>query len=395
MKRILLTIILVMELVIGGVLYFSFSALLDTPEQREPGQIQEPRPLVEQQVQTSTFIEAQSRLTETSGESDVSRQRGQISTQQSPSKSLVLSSAVLRYFDELPPSAHADNGILTDELTSLGRMLFYDQRLSVNGTISCNTCHLLDAYGVDHRALSLGFDGQPVKRNSPTVYNAALHIGQFWDGRSQTVEEQAKEPILSFLEMGFESDTNVEEVIRAIPGYWPYFEAAFPGQAEPITFDNISIAIGAFERKLITPSRFDQFLAGQWNAFTPEEFRGLGTFVEIGCTDCHQGSVVGGQLYKKIGIVEPYPTEDQGRYEVTRAESDRYVFKVPSLRNVAETAPYLHDGSITTLPEMVELMARYQLGKTLDTQQLNDIISFLNALTGEIPHSYIERPLLP
>lgn len=306
-----------------------------------------------------------------------------------------LAPAILTLFDPLPVEAPPANYQLTAELVTLGRVLYYDPRLSVDQRQSCNSCHPLDRYGVDGLPVSIGHDGEPVKRNAPTVYNAALHIAQFWDGRAATVEDQAKGPILNAGEMGMLDPEEVERKINSFPGYAPLFAAAFPGDPNPVTFENVAIAIAAFERRLITPARFDRFLAGDYSQLTDAEQRGLVTFAEVGCPTCHVGSTVGGLLYKKLGEKEPYPIEDEGRFLVTGSEADRYVFKVPSLRNVTQTAPYLHDGSVATLEEMVVLMARHQLGKTVTDQQVAEIITFLRTLEGEIPTAYIAPPPLP
>lgn len=303
--------------------------------------------------------------------------------------------AILSLFDILPPEAPPLTYQLSDALITLGRVLYYEPRLSVNQTQSCNTCHPLDRYGMDALPLSIGHDGAPVTRNAPTVYNAALHIAQFWDGRSPTVEEQAKGPILASGEMGMLDAAAVETALRAIPGYAPLFAAAFPADPNPITFDHVAQAIGAFERRLMTPSRFDRFLAGEYGQFTEQEQRGFATFVDLGCPNCHVGVTVGGLQFKKLGEKEPYPVDDDGRFTLTNLEVDRHVFKVPSLRNVARTAPYLHNGSISTLEEMVPLMARYQLGKQVTPEQITDIVAFLNTLTGDIPRAYITPPPLP
>lgn len=306
-----------------------------------------------------------------------------------------LSPAVLSLFDPLPEEATPTTYQMSDELVTLGKALFYDPRLSVDQRQSCHTCHILDRYGVDGLPVSIGHDGEPVKRNSPTVYNAALHIAQFWDGRAATVEDQAKAPILSSGEMGMLDPGQVESTLRALPGYRPLFAAAFPNDPEPIVFENAALAIAAFERRLMTPSRFDRFLAGDYSQLTEQEQRGLATFAELGCPTCHVGVTVGGLLFKKLGEVEPYPIEDAGRFLITGVESDRFVFKVPSLRNAAETGPYLHDGSIASLEEMVVLMARHQLGKQVTDQQVDDIVAFIQSLTGEIPYEYIAPPPLP
>ncbi|MEM7535859.1 MAG: cytochrome c peroxidase [Chloroflexota bacterium] len=306
-----------------------------------------------------------------------------------------LTSDILSQFSPLPLLATPSDYQMTSQLVSLGRTLFYDPRLSVGQQTSCNTCHPLSHYGVDRLPQSLGHDGKFVSRNSPTVYNAALHFAQFWDGRVETIEEQAKAPILNDDEMSMGSPEYVEQVIRSVPNYAPLFSAAFPGQENPITFDNLATAIAAFERGLIIRSRLDFFLEGDYTQLTEQEQHGMVEFAQVGCIQCHTGATLGGQLYKKLGEIIPYPVKDQGRYQVTRAEDDRQVFKVPSLRNVGQTGPYLHDGSLHTLEEMVAFMARHQLGKELSNKQIVDLVAFLNALTGEIPIDYIAEPPLP
>ncbi|MDQ3249080.1 MAG: cytochrome-c peroxidase [Chloroflexota bacterium] len=306
-----------------------------------------------------------------------------------------LSPAILSVFAALPAEAVPNNYEITEALVTLGRTLFYDPRLSATQDMSCNTCHLLERYGTDGLPVSLGHDGKPVKRNSPTVYNAAFHIAQFWDGRAATVEEQAKMPVVAQGEMGLTDGDRVDEVLRSIPGYASLFSAAFPSDSNPVGFENSSIAIGAFERRLTLASRFDRFLAGDRTQLNGDEQRGLATFITVGCPQCHMGMTVGGLLYKKIGQIVPFATEDTGRFMVTGLEEDRYVFKVPSLRNVAKTGPYMHDGKIQTLEEMVRIMARHQLGKTVSDAQVVDVVTFLNALTGELPTAYITPPQLP
>lgn len=302
---------------------------------------------------------------------------------------------MLKVFGSLPEEVAPTGYEMSEELITLGRMLFYEPRLSINGNMSCNTCHGLNNYGMDGLRFSFGHTGNPVGRNAPTVYNAALHTAQFWDGRAADVEAQAKGPILAGGEMGMPSAEFVVETLKSIPAYLPYFEAAFPGDADPITYDHVGQAIGAFERRLMTPGRFDAFLAGDETALTEREQRGLALFIETGCTACHNGPALGGGMYAKLGASEPYVTNDLGRYNVTQAEADKYSFKVPSLRNIAMTGPYLHDGSIPTLENMVQLMVRHQLGKELTLDQVNDIVTFLRSLTGELPGEYTAMPELP
>jgi cytochrome c peroxidase len=304
--------------------------------------------------------------------------------------------AALAAFVALPEVAAPTDYELTDEIIELGRLLYYEERISISQELSCNSCHLLDQYGVDGLQFSLGHDGVPVGRNSPTVYNAALHVAQFWDGRAADVEEQAQGPILASGEMGMPDPDYVIYVLNTIPGYLPLFEAAFPGDPEPINYDNVGRAIGAFERKLITPGRFDALLNGDENALNEQEKRGLALFVSTGCTTCHYGDTIGGKRYAIMGQVHPYPDlADEGRFIITGNEADMFSFKVPSLLNIAETGPYLHDGSIISLEEMVRLMAFYQLDRELTDTQVTDITAFMKALTGEIPWDYIAVPEFP
>jgi cytochrome c peroxidase len=192
------------------------------------------------------------------------------------------------------------------------------------------------------------------------------------------------------------SAAEVEAILRSIAGYRPLFRAAFPDSAEPVTFDNMARAIGAFERKLVTPSRWDRFLNGERSALTPEEMAGHHEFMREGCASCHNGPYIGGRMFQKLGAEKPWPSaRDLGRIEVTRSEADRMVFKVPSLRNVKKTGPYFHDGKVTALDEAVRLMGVYQLNTKLEDRQVKQIVAWLGTLTGEIPSEYIRAPILP
>ncbi|MDJ0716070.1 MAG: cytochrome-c peroxidase [Prochloraceae cyanobacterium] len=278
----------------------------------------------------------------------------------------------------------------------LGRELYYEKRLSKNADISCNSCHQLDNYGVDNLPTSPGHKGQLGTRNSPSVYNAAAHIAQFWDGRAEDVEQQALGPILNPGEMAMPSEEKVLEVLKSMPEYVAAFQEAFPDESNPLKYENIGKAIGAFERELVTPAPFDKYLAGDTSALTSQQKQGLKVFTETGCIACHNGTYVGGGMYQKVGLVEDWPTQkDRGRYEVTHQDSDRMIFKVPSLRNVAMTAPYFHDGQAKNLARAVEWMGKYQLGKDLSQEETSAIVAFLDSLTGEIPTNYIEEPKLP
>lgn len=304
--------------------------------------------------------------------------------------------ALLAAFAPLPEVMASPSNPITEEKVALGRMLYYDHRFSVAQGLSCNSCHLLDQYGVDNQPTSEGHKKQRGDRNAPSVYNAAGHIAQFWDGRSPDVEDQAKGPVTNPVEMAMPSPDLVLEVLRSMPGYVAAFEKAFPGEADPVTFDNFGKAIGAFERKLVTPSRWDAFLKGDQGALTPEEKQGFNTFAQSGCITCHSGAYLGGHMYQKVGLVKPWPDlKDEGRAKATGNEADKYFFKVPSLRNVAKTGPYFHDGSVADLGTAVKMMAEYQLGRQLTDEQVKSIVTFLGALTGELPKEYIAKPELP
>ena len=298
-------------------------------------------------------------------------------------------------FGTLPGEAANQANPVTAEKIVLGRILYYDPRLSKNQDISCNSCHQLDNFGVDGEPTSPGHKGQRGGRNSPTVYNAAFHVAQFWDGRAADVEEQAKGPVLNPIEMAMPSEEAVVTLLKSVPGYPPLFAAAFPGEEDPVSYDNMARAIGAFERRLVTPSRFDAFLEGQADALSDQELVGLETFVGVGCIQCHVGPGLGGASYQKLGRNVPYPTEDIGRAEVTGNEADRYFFKVPSLRNVTETGPYFHDGAIATLDEAIRLMGKHQLGVELDAGQVAALRAFLASLTGVPDAQYVAMPELP
>jgi cytochrome c peroxidase len=304
---------------------------------------------------------------------------------------------LLRRFKPLRQSlALANAPAASAAVVDLGRMLFFDKRLSRDHDLSCNSCHVLDRYGVDNEPTSIGAKGVRGRRNSPTVFHAAGHFTAFWDGRASNVEEQAKGPILNPTEMAMADPPSVVARLHGIPGYVAAFRAAFRDDASPVTYDNLGRAIGAFERGLVTPSRWDRYLTGDHSALTAPEIKGLKLFTDLGCMTCHTGEFVGGSMFQKVGAVAPWPNQaDQGRYEVTRRDSDRMLFKVPSLRDVTRTAPYFHDGSASTLEQAVELMALHQLGEALSQSDVSSIVSWLGSLTGELPATYIAPPRLP
>jgi cytochrome c peroxidase len=302
----------------------------------------------------------------------------------------------LAFFKPLPARFESEMNPITDEKVQLGRMLFYETRFSINQDLSCNSCHGLETYGVDNEPTSIGHKKQRGGRNSPTVYNAAGHIAQFWDGRAQTIEDQAKGPILNPVEMAMPNAEHVIKVLKSIPEYTKLFKQVFPNDKEPVNYDNVAKAIGAFERQLVTPSRWDKFLKGDQGALTEPEKAGFALFAKLGCPTCHNGVAVGGAQFQKLGLVNPFPDQsDLGRYDVTKNEADKMVFRVPSLRNVEKTGPYFHTGKIAALEEAVRLMAFHQLGKELKPEEITSIITWLKSLTGEIPKAYIAKPELP
>lgn len=285
----------------------------------------------------------------------------------------------------------------TPELIQLGEKLYFEKRLSANDTQSCNSCHNVvgKAAGVDNLPTSPGAFGKNGVRNSPTVLNAGFHIAQFWDGRAKDLKEQAKGPILNPVEMAMPSASEVEKKIGQIPEYQELFAKAYPDsltkensntltRAQKITYDNITGAIAAFEKTLKTQDRFDDFQKGNHKALSIEEQEGLEKFIATGCITCHVGPLLGGNSFRKLGQINPYEnSSDKGRQDLTKNSSDAFVFKVPSLRNVAITGPYFHDGKITTLEEAVKKMAHLQLGKDLSDSDTKLIVTFLKTLTDK------------
>ncbi len=307
-------------------------------------------------------------------------------------KAPIVDDAQRKMFQALP----ANFGEASDARVQLGRVLFHDPRLSAGQDISCNSCHTLENYGVDGKATSSGFKGQLGGRNSPTVYNAAGHTSQFWDGRAAHVEEQSQGPVLNPVEMAIKDDKAAVAIIRSIPGYEPMFLAAFPDDKGAITWDNYAKAVGAFERQLVTPSRFDAWAKGDDTALTEEEQKGALAFMQTGCMACHMGPLLGGTSFQKAGMIKAWPNEkDRGRKDLTKQDLDDMMFKVPSLRNIEKTAPYFHDGQTATLEEAVKMMARHQLGRELADADVSSIVSFLKSLTGELPKALIATPALP
>jgi cytochrome c peroxidase len=313
-----------------------------------------------------------------------------------PAAAVEIPAAKLRMVAPLPKISPSKTNAVTAEKVALGRMLYFDPRLSRSHTVSCNSCHDLAKYGVDHEPTSTGFRGQHGDRNAPTVYNAAAHFVQFWDGRADDVEAQAKGPIMNPVEMAAPDEKYVVAVLTSMPEYVAAFRRAFPGEPNPVTLDNAANAIGAFERELMTPSRWDQFLNGDKQALTDQEKAGFLKFVDAGCVACHNGALLGGNSFQKLGVAKSWPDpHDPGRQKVTKAAADKFVFKVPSLRNVAKTGPYFHNGSVPTLDAAIERMSEYQLGRPLDRRDIESIATWLQSLTGRLPEDLIRPPQLP
>lgn len=286
------------------------------------------------------------------------------------------------FFQPLPsamPGSENDSA----EKIQLGEKLYFETALSVNGTQSCNTCHRLDEKrgGVDNKKFSDGaLEGTIGSRNSPTVWNAGFHFVQFWDGRAADLKEQAGGPILNPVEMGMPNEAAAVAALKKA-GYEAEFTKVFG--KDSLTYDNLTEAIAAFERTLITEDRFDEFLNGKDN-FNQEELAGLKAFMDNTCTMCHSGPLLGAQMYQKTGLMKPYPNQaDQGRFDETGNEADRMMFKVPSLRNISKTAPYFHDGLAENLEDAVAIMAEYQLNKKLDDQTVASIVTFLKTLDNQ------------
>lgn len=324
---------------------------------------------------------------------------------------LLVASQAAMGFEALPdkPAIPADNRMSAAKV-ELGKQLYFDPRLSVDGTVSCNSCHNVMASGTDNRPVSVGVSGQKGGRSAPTVWNAAFLSVQFWDGRAASLEDQAKGPILNHVEMGMPSAEEAVSRIRSIPGYVEQFGAVFGGK-EPVTYDNIAKAIAAYERTLLTPnSQFDRYLKGDKKALSEQAKRGMKLVEQVGCTACHSGpNFAGPALSAGTGFYQKFPAfenneyvkkynlmDDTGRHEATKNEADQHMWRVPTWRNIALTAPYFHNGSVETLDEAVRIMAKTQLDKTLTDKEVGNIVSFLDSLTGELPKQVLPQlPLTP
>lgn len=294
------------------------------------------------------------------------------------------------YFNPLPSVKWAGSEAESWRVR-LGEKLFKEVLLSQNKTQSCNSCHPLDAYGVDGKRFSKGAFGEEGTRNTPTVYNAVFNLAQFWDGRAADLEEQALFPIFNEREMAIRDSAVLLGRLQEQELYRGLFAKAFPDAEQPLSMSNLAKALAAFEETLLTPSRFDRYLLGDEQALSEKEKKGLAYFLDLGCSPCHSGTGVGGSMYQPFGVVGYYwdytgsEMRDEGRYTFTGDPSERYWFKVPSLRNVAKTAPYFHDGSVSDLAKAVQAMASAQLNRPLEKEELEALLAFLESLTGELP----------
>lgn len=301
----------------------------------------------------------------------------------------------------LPASMPSSENPITLEKVKLGNALFWESRISVDKTVSCAKCHPIGLYAVDGLRKSVGNNCKENPRNDPTVFNAASQISEHWIGNRTSVEDQAKQALVGPPSFGMPDYGSVEKILKGMKGYVAMFKEAFPGDKDPVTVDNFAKAVGAFERTLVTPAPFDDFMQGNAAALTEQQKRGLTAFMDTGCMTCHFSPYVGGQMYQKFGVFEPYQkytksqSVDEGRFAVTKNPSDKFVFKVPVLRNVAETSPYFHDGSVDKLIDAVTIMAKIQLAKDLSPGQAADVAAFLGSLTGKIPDAALKVPVLP
>ncbi len=304
--------------------------------------------------------------------------------------------------ETLPTTAPspADNPT-TEAKVELGQMLYHDPRLSSTGTVSCSSCHNTMLGGEDNRPNSMGVNGQTGGRSAPTVWNAAFNKVQFWDGRAASLEDQAAGPVTNPIEMGMKNWDDVVARLNTIEGYKDAFALAF-GTDSTITKDNATKAIAAYERTLITPnSPYDRYASGDESALTPQQVRGMKKVVELGCTGCHSGPAFNGPgTFQRFPVIDNsyfaaqyHFKKDKGLAEVTKKSDDEHMWKVPTLRNIALTAPYFHNGSVKTLDRAVQVMGKLQLGKDLSKEEIADIVAFLNGLTGEFPKQ--KMPTLP
>jgi cytochrome c peroxidase len=304
-------------------------------------------------------------------------------------------------FQPLPAAPSAKDTPGGQARIDLGQRLFFENRVSQDGNVSCSHCHQPDLQATDGLPKAIGVFGKENPRNAPAIFNAALQFKQHWRGDRESLEDQAEKSLLGPASFGNPDFATPMNKLKAIPGYAELFAKAFPDDKDPINQKNWGAAIAAYERTLLTPSKFDAFLAGDVNALSADEQAGLRKFIDLGCAGCHNGPGLGGNSFQKFGVVSDYWKEtgvaqpDKGRADVTKNDADLYVFKVPTLRNVGKTGPYFHDGSVKELPKAVKIMAKVQLGADVSDADAQKIVAFLNSLTGAVPKSYFAPKPLP
>jgi cytochrome c peroxidase len=311
----------------------------------------------------------------------------------------ILMQQAQKLFKPLPPAAQPSKGaVATPAMVELGKALYFDPRLSESRNISCSTCHEIGLGGADMQPASVGHRWQKGPRNAPTIFNAAVALAPFWDGRAEELKQQAAAAVQNRVEMAITHEHAVE-MLQQIPGYQPLFDAAFPDDKGSISMDKVTKAIAAFGATLLTPNApFDRYLRGDAGALNPDQTAGLQLFIEKGCAACHGGVNVGGSTYAPVAVVERpgadiLPLPDRNRFLVTKTPSDEYLFKVPTLRNIELTAPYFHSGRSWDLTQAVAVMATSQLGGTLSDVEVERVVAFLRALTGDQPR--VTHPILP
>ena len=304
-------------------------------------------------------------------------------------------------FGILPSKIESKENPITQNKVRLGKMLFYETRLSVDNTVSCAKCHFFGFYGTDGLPRSIGNHYRENDRNAPTVFNAAGQISQHWIGDMASVEEQASKSLTGKAANGNPDEKSLIERLGKIKRYNSLFKKAFPNEKQPISAKNIGLAIGAYERTLVTPSAFDEYLEGSLTAIDSKALKGLKLFMNNGCSSCHNGIYLGGNSYEKFGIFYNYweytgsKKIDKGRMSYTKDDADKYVFKVPILRNIMQTAPYFHDGSVKNIRDVIKIMGKIQLDIELKEIEINSIESFFTTLTGKIPKDMLTIPILP
>ena len=312
----------------------------------------------------------------------------------------------LGVFKPLPDTAHVDDYPHSGARVELGRKLFFETRVSGDGRTSCATCHNPAHYGTDALPRSVGVYGKTLPRNAHTIFNTPLLVAQHYGGNRVSVEEQAMKALMSPFAYDNKTYEEAADKLRAL-GYQKLFDEAFPNEKDAVSAEHWGVAIGAYERTLLTPAPFDRYLKGDTRAISAEAKVGLDKFISYGCAGCHSGSTVGGNMFQKFGLTEDYwkatgsveipefKGRDKGKFHDTGKEADQWIFKVPQLRNVAMTPPYFHDGSVATLGDAVRIMARLQLGRQLSDDDVNHIVAFLDTLTGDVPANFAQVPQLP